>query len=68
MHLEKENKYSNFIEANVQGEVILDFTTYISANDEIKIRGVDVKRFGVDSSPNHSNVDKNTFLLIKTIH
>ena len=67
MHL-KKNKYSNFIEANVQSEVILDIATYISANDEIKIRGVDVKRLGVDSSPNHSNVDKNTFLLIKKIH
>ena len=66
MRLEKKkNKYSNFIEANVQGEVILDFTTYISANNEIKIRGVDVKRFGVDSSPNHSNVDKKYFFIDK---
>ena len=55
------------MEDNVQGEVILDFTTYISANGEIKIRGVDVKRFGVDSSPNHSNIDKDTFLLIRKL-
>ena len=32
-----------------------------------KIRGVDVKRFGVDSTPNHSNVDKDTFILIRKI-
>ena len=61
----RKNKYSNFIQDNVQGEVILDFTTYISANDKVKIRGVDVKRF--DSTPNHSNVDKDTFLLIRKL-
>ena len=66
MHLEK-NKYSNFIQDIVQGEVILDSATYVSVNDEIHIRGVDVKRFGVDSSPNHSKVDKDTFLLTRKL-
>ena len=48
--------------------MILEFTSYIPANNKIQIRGVDVKRFGLDSSRNHSVVDKDTFLLIKKIH
>ena len=61
----RENKYSNFIQLDTQGNVILEFTSYIPANNKIQIRGVDVKRFGLDSSRNHSVVDKDTFLLIK---
>ena len=45
--------------------MILEFTSYIPANNKIQIRAVDVKRFGLDSSPNHSVVDKDTFLLPK---
>ena len=61
----RENKYSNFIQLDTQGNVILEFTSYITANNRIRIRGVDVQRFGLDSSRNHSVVDKDTFLLIK---
>ena len=61
----RENKYSNFIQLDTQGNVILEFTSYIPANNKIQIRGVDVKCFGLDSSRNHSVVDKDTFLLIK---
>ena len=53
----RENKYSNFIQLDTQGNVILEFTSYIPANNKIQIRGVDVKRFGLDSSRNHSVVD-----------
>ena len=58
-------KNSNFIRLDIQGNVILEFTSYIPANNKIQIRGVDVKRFGLDSSRSHSVVDKYTFLLIK---
>ena len=61
----REIKYSNFIEEDTIGNVILEFTSYISANNRIRIRGFDVKRFGLDSSRNHSVVDKDIFLLIK---
>ena len=61
----RENKYSNFIQLDTIGNVILEFTSYTPANDKIQIRGVDVKRFGLDSSRNHCVVDKDTFLLIK---
>ena len=60
--------YSNFIEEDTTGNVILEFTSYIPANNKIRIRGVDVKRFGLDSSHNHSVVDKDTFLLMKKIN
>ena len=43
-------------------------TSYIPANNKIQIRGVDVKRFGLDSSRNHSVVNKDIFLLIKKIY
>ena len=56
---------SNLIQEDTIGNVILEFTSYITANNRIRIRGVDVQRFGLDSSRNHSVVDKDTFLLIK---
>ena len=63
-----ENKYSNFIQLDTQGNVNLEFTSNIPANNKIQIRGVDVKRFRFDNSPNPSVVAKYTFLLIKKIH
>ena len=57
--------YSNLIQEDGIGHVILEFKSYIPANNKIWIRGVDVKRFGLDSSRNHCVVDKDTFLLIK---
>ena len=53
----RENKYLNFIQLDTQGNVILEFRSYIPANNKLQIRGVDVKRFGLDSTPNHSVVD-----------
>ena len=61
----RENKNSNLIRLDIQWNVILEFTSYIPANNKIQIRGVDVKRFGLDSSRNHTVEDKDTFLLIK---
>ena len=61
----RENRYLNFIQLDTQGNVILEFRSYIPANNKLQIRGVDVKRFGLDSTPSHSVVDKATFLLIK---
>ena len=52
----RENKYSNLIQEDIQGNVILDFISYIPENNRIRIRAVDVKRFGLDSSLNHSVV------------
>ena len=50
-----KNKYSNFAEIKSQvQQVILEFTTFIEVNNEIKIRAVDVKRFGDDGATNHS--------------
>ena len=60
--------FSNFIEEDATGNVILEFTSYIPANNKIQIRGVDVKRFGLIGSFNHIAVDKDTFLLIKKIN
>ena len=56
---------TNLIQLDTIGNVILEFTSYTPANNKIQIRGVDVKRFGLDSSRNHCVVDKDTFLLIK---
>ena len=68
-YLEAQNKtdqfrkinYSNSIQRDTIGNVILEFTSYIPANNKIRIRAVDVKRFGLDSSRNLSVVDKDTF-------
>ena len=50
-----KNKYSNFAEnKNQVHQVTLEFTTFIEVNNEIKIRAVDVKRFGDDGATNHS--------------
>ena len=43
----------------------LEFTTFTEVNNEIKIRAVDVERFGDYSATNHSVKDEDTFLLIK---
>ena len=55
----------NLIQLDTIGNVILEFTSYTPANNKIQIRGVDVKRFGLDSSRTHSAVNKDAFLLIK---
>ena len=46
----------------------LEFTTFTEVNNEIKIRAVDVERFGDDSATNHSVKDVDTFLFIKKIY
>ena len=57
-----KNKYSNFAEVPSEVEkVILDFTTFIDVDDEIKIRAVGVERFGHLGSINHSVKDKDVF-------
>ena len=63
----RTKKYSNFTQEDSQREVILNLTIYVSAGDRIRIRAVDVKTFGHDSSPNQSTVDKDTFLLIRKL-
>ena len=57
----RTKKYSNFTQEDSQSEI------YVSAGDRIRIRAVDVKTFGHDSSPNQSTVDKDTFLLIRKL-
>ena len=57
--------YSNLIQEDGIGHVILEFKSYIPANNKIRIRGVDVQRFGLGSSRNHSVVDKDTFFIDK---
>ena len=61
-----KNKYSNSArDASQVQQAILEFSIYIEANNEIKIKAIDVERFGDDNATNHSVKDENTFLLIK---